>query len=81
MLHGLGRLTSALALVHLGAFVLAVQERENVAAAPAAAPVPLPQAWDTSYVVLLESNADYRPATEHTTSASISSTCRPPMAT
>jgi uncharacterized protein YciI len=60
--YRLAGLVAGLGLVHLGASLLAAQERENVPAAPAAAPLPMPQTWDTSYVMLLDANPAYRPA-------------------
>jgi uncharacterized protein YciI len=46
--------------VRIAAFCIMV-----LPAVPARAqPIPLPQAWDTAYVVLLERNAEYRPASE-----------------
>lgn len=69
--YQLGTLVAVLGLVHLGASVLAAQERENIPAAPPAAPLPMAQAWDTSYVVLLESNADYRPASQEAVQATV----------
>jgi uncharacterized protein YciI len=69
--YQLATLVTVLGLVHLGASLLAAQERERAAATPPAAPLPLPQAWDTSYVVLLESNADYRPASQEAVQATV----------
>jgi uncharacterized protein YciI len=59
MRFNLRTLATVLVLAHLGAAVTAAQEGESVAAVDA--PIPLPQAWDTSYVVLLEANPAYRP--------------------
>jgi uncharacterized protein YciI len=69
--YHLATLVAVLGFVHLGASLLAAQEREGVPAAPAAAPLPMPQAWDTSYVVLLETNADYRPSSQEAIQATL----------